>query len=514
MSKSGVLVNRISSVQKSSPFRDGVEAIFRRFRFLVVGCAAFTVLYVGYTLSKAQYFQSDVVFFVKNDRPPVEMSPFASDRSASTPSDESRVATEVQLLMSEGLHRQVIQETRGAASHGALSDAEMVPRLKEFDRNIRIVPIPKTSMIRVSYTGRSLDEAQSVLRDLSARYLSYHLKMHSSGGALAFFQQQADLFQGKLAAARENLAQYENQHKITVLSEQKDLSLRRLTDTQATLDATKTERQENEQQSLRLIRQLGQVAPRITTQKRTVPNQYSVDRMNTMLVELQNKRTELLTKFKPGDRLVQEVDRQIADTRQALAKAEKMSGTEESTDVNPLRQNLEATLSKVQVNASSLRARESGLRSQVQGYQQDLARLDQATAEHESLSREVKEAEDNYQLYQRKREEARIGGALDNEKISNVTIAEGPTRPSAANPRVTLATVCGLLLGNLGIAGLALFAGLRHSAVYTPWDLESSMDVPVLATVPLERNAPRRVLPERLELYLPELGDGTVTGLE
>lgn len=509
-----MLETRIQIFQNTAPLRDGVEALFRRGRFLVAGCVLFTVSFLAFVLSQARYYESQIVFFVKSDRAPIEVSPYQTSAAAPEAPDESRLGTEIQLLLSQDLHREVIQDLRGGAAAAKLSDVEWSKALRDFEANLKIVPVPKTNLIRVSFRAQDRSKAQETLRDLSARYLNYHLKLHGSGGAYEFFSEQAHLFQDKLAKAQEELTTFEQQNRITLLAEQKDLGLRKLTELRATLDGTRTERQENEQQGLKILHQLKQVAPRITTQKRTVPNQYSVDRMNTMLVELENKRTDLLTKFKPDDRFVQEVDRQIADTRQALAKAEKMTGTEEATDVNPLRQTLEASLSKAEVNASSLRAREDGLRQQVQSYEQDLAKLDAATAAHEKLQRDVKEADDNYQLYQRKREEARIGGALDNDKIANVTIAEGPTRPPLANPRFTLATLCGLLLGNLSIVGLALFFGLRHSAVYAPWDLEVFTDIPVLATVPYERNAPGRALPEHLELYLPELGEGMVNELD
>lgn len=515
MSRSGVLAARIHVFQNTTPLRDALEALFRRRSFLVAGCLIFTSAFLGFMLARPRYFESQIIFFVKSDRAPIEVSPYQTPVAAQEAPDDSRVGTEIQLLLSQDLHRQVIQDLHDKSAPGQkLSDGDWSRMLKEFEAKLKIVPIAKTNLIRVTYTAQDRDGAQEALRDLSNRYLAYHLKLHGAGGAYEFFSQQTGLFQEQLANAQSQLAQFEQQNRITLLGEQKDLDLRKLTDLRTSLDSTKTEREENEQESLKILRQLNQVAPRITTQQRTVPNQYSVDRMNTMLVELRNKRTGLLTKFKPEDRLVQEVDRQIADTRQALAKAEKMTGTEEATDVNPLRQTMEGALAKSEVNASSLRAREDGLRRQVQANEEELAKLNQATDAHEKLERDVKEAEGNYELYQRKREEARIGGALDKDKIANVTVAEGPTRPPVANPRFTLATVCGLFLGNLCIAGLALFSGLRHAAVYTPWDLEAFADIPVLATVPFKKGASVRALPERLELYLPELGDGTMHGLD
>jgi hypothetical protein len=50
--------------------------------------------------------------------------------------------------------------------------------------------------------------------------------------------------------------------------------------------------------------QLGAAQARVPTQTRTSRNQYSVERLHTMLAELQNRCTQLLAKFRPDDRLV------------------------------------------------------------------------------------------------------------------------------------------------------------------------------------------------------------------
>ena len=68
-----------------------------------------------------------------------------------------------------------------------------------------------------------------------------------------------------------------------------------------------------------------------------------------MIAELQNKRTELLTKFNADDRLVKEVDEQIANTQAALTNATVIVATEEATDINP-------TWQKLQIAAHGRRA--------------------------------------------------------------------------------------------------------------------------------------------------------------
>ena len=70
-----------------------------------------------------------------------------------------------------------------------------------------------------------------------------------------------------------------------------------------------------------------------------------------MLVELQNKRTQLLSKFRADDRLVVEASQEIADTQAALDNAKKQTGTDQATDVNPVHQALELDIAKEQADS-------------------------------------------------------------------------------------------------------------------------------------------------------------------
>jgi uncharacterized protein involved in exopolysaccharide biosynthesis len=221
------------------------------------------------------------------------------------------------------------------------------------------------------------------------------------------------------------------------------------------------------------------------TQSRQLPNQYSAERLNTMIVELQNRRTQLLTKFRPEDRLVREVDEQIRTTREALLKAEQKTAVEENTDLNPLRQALETELSRARLDQAGARARRDTLAGQLQQYEGALKKLEGDTTRHNDLQRQVKEAEDNYQLYAKKREEARIGDELDRQNITNVSIAEAATAsqiPSSPNRSVNL--VLGVVLAGFLSLGCVFTAEMLSDAVYTPRQLEALTGANVLATVP------------------------------
>ena len=213
-----------------------------------------------------------------------------------------------------------------------------------------------------------------------------------------------------------------------------------------------------------------------------------------MLAELRNRRTELLSKYQPTERVVTQLDQQIADTTRTLNEALSRVSTEAASDINPQRQTLETELSRAEGVEAGLRGRIQAMQAQDQAYKAELIKLDRMLPKEQQLVREVKVAEENYLLYAKRREEARIGQRMDEQKIANVVLSEKPRAPVAPKSRVgTIATlyVLGLIVGVLAVA---LLSRLRRT-VQTPWDLEGIADVPVLGTVPVHK---RNVLPERM----------------
>ena len=101
------------------------------------------------------------------------------------------------------------------------------------------------------------------------------------------------------------------------------------------------------------------------------------------------------------------------------------------------------------------------------------------------VSAAVSSSAETYQLYAKKQEEARINDALDEQKISNVSIAEAPSVPKTPNNRnKLLAVVLSLGIG-CGICGASVFLSeMNRKTFVTPDELETFARVPVLSTVP------------------------------
>jgi len=503
----------------SMSLRDGAGAMFRRkglvlmtFLTVVLGTAIVTYLLPN-------KYESRMKILVKNQRVDTTITAEATAGAPSVESEvsESQINSEIELLTSRDLLTQVVKECglakfeTGWFGKTAPEAVRIETASTRLSKELLIAPVKKANIISVSYSTNSPELAASVLKKVGDLYFEKHLKLHHPAGASDFFKDKADEYESQLKQAENRLAEFQQSNNLVVLSQQKDLTLQKTAEAKSKLLESETALNEATNRIKRVEQQLASTSRRVTTQSRTLPNQYSAERLNTMIVELQNRRTQLLTKFRPDDRSVREVDEQIRTTREALAKADQKTAVEEATDLNPLRTSLETELSRAKLDQTGAQARRDSLTGQLQQYEGSLKKLEGDTTKHDDLQREVKEAADNYQLYAKKREEARIADELDRQKITNVSVAEAPVAaqlPSSPNRPVNI--VLGVFLAGLLALGSVFSAELLNDTVHTPRQLEAMTGAPVLATVP----ANSRKMIGRRSARANEIGGTPVAQLE
>jgi uncharacterized protein involved in exopolysaccharide biosynthesis len=477
------------AVKPLSP-RDLAVVIFRHKLMILLTFATTAVVALILALYMPDQYESRMKILVKKNRAEAPVTGEKTDTSFdSNEISESQINSEISLLKSRDLLEQVIKNTHLAQSEkngGESSVQDIETAIYQLEKDLQIALVKKANVIEVSYTSKSPEVAAEVLKQLSELYLDKHIKLHSPPGTFEFFKQQADQYERDLRDAENKYSSFQKKTGVVALNQQKDLILNKFTEADARLNDLNGQIKETEKRIAEIERQLAGTQSRISTTSRVLPNQDSIERFNTMLVDLRNRRTQLLTKYQPDDRLVKEVDEQIRITNEALAKASQTKYNEDATDLNPLRQTLEGELNKARIEQSGRLSLRENLAGQVRLYKEQLDLLKSATTTNDDLSRQVKQTFDNYQLYAQKQEQARISDELDKQKISNVSILESPTVPRVpykTNRPLTalLGAAMGLLLG----LGCAVVAEFFRETVHTPRELEVLTGVPVVATIPL-----------------------------
>jgi len=202
------------------------------------------------------------------------------------------------------------------------------------------------------------------------------------------------------------------------------------------------------------------------------------------LLDLQLKRTQLLTKFEPSHRLVQEVDQQIAQTEATIATENTLPLRDETTDKSSQYEWAKSELQHAQVQLKALQAREAATSAQTSAYRETAQRLGEDAITQDDLLSSERAAQENYLLYVKKQEQARLDDALDERSIVNVAIAEQAVAPALPVLSAWVVLAIGLASAAVAGTGAAFAADYFDPAFRNPDDVLAYLNAPVLASLP------------------------------
>lgn len=472
--------------------RELAMVLFRQGRLFVGVSGLVFILAIVYALAGATY-RAHMRVLLRRGRadPPVSAQPNAPPDFSRLEVTDGELNSEVELLKDDDVLRRVVR-----ANHLAAYDwmrwlrphEEQAAReeraAKKLSNRLEVELIKKTNLIAVSYNARDPQLAAQVLNSLARVYLEKHMEVHRPGGQLHFFDQQTGESRRQLEEAEAELLSFTNSHGVVMAAQQRDLVLQRLNDVEASYRHSQLEMSETDHRIQELEAQLAQLPERSTTQIRTADNPELLRALKASLLDLELKRTQLLTKFEPNHRLVQEVDQQIRQAQAAIATEKTSPLRDETTDQDANYEWAKADLQKAMVAKKGLEAREATTRAQLAGYRALARQLGDEAVVQDDLTSSEKAAQENYLLYVKKREEARMGDALDQDGIVNVAVAEQPVVPALPVWPASLVVLVGFVGAVASGTGAAFAADYLDPALRTPEEVFACLEIPVLASLP------------------------------
>jgi len=311
------------------------------------------------------------------------------------------------------------------------------------------------------------------------------MAVHRPSGESLFFDRQKTESRQALEQAQQELVQFGLSHGVVSAPQQRDLALQRMSELDSSARQTRIELAETRRKVRELETQVANIPERAITQIRTADNAELLKTLQASLLELQLKRIQLLTKFEPNHRFVQEVEQQIAQAESAIKMAESAPIKDETTDKNAHYEWAKLELERANVQLSALQARLSAAEMQAAEYRKLTAKLGEDSILQQDLVNREKAAEDNYLLYVKKQEQSRMDDALDERGIVNVVIAEQPAAPGLPVTAAWTVIAIGVVAAGGAGAGAALVADYLDPGFRNPDDVAAYLQMPVLASLPL-----------------------------
>ena len=497
--------------------RELFTVVFKRWKMIVIFAVVVFVGAIVFALTHPDTYVVKATLLVDRARADVALAPTDSSQVISQ-LNEQDLNSEVEALKNRELIEEVVkalgvgEQTQSAQNQhvqrgwiagvrswirSALGSTPLPAAdqmVLALSNQIGIDLIKKSNVIEVSYRSRDPEWATRVVRTFTERYIQHRAERGQARQAVSFFEGQMKAAEEKLTDSEAALEKYleENQFTLTKgpvgsdpLAAQKSLVINRLA-------LLRNEAGDAEANIQELSRRIDNLKSRLAQEPERLFSPDSTKRDPTVamvkehLTQLELKRDELLQDFKPDSRYVRDIEAQIELAEKRLAEASADVGAMDGTEVNPIHQSLKEELLSAEAELVGMRARYAALQQQVGSYQNQLDSLNEKAFELDALHRQAQTAQEEYLLYRKKHEEARISEAMDQQKLINVTIvqpAQRPLKPEALNLR--LLVLFGLLGGILGGIGLAFTTEfyLDHSFT-TGYEIERRLGISHIASIP------------------------------
>jgi uncharacterized protein involved in exopolysaccharide biosynthesis len=471
--------------------RDLLAVVFRQRRLALVSFVAIFLAVVLYGVVAPPY-QSEMKVLVRRGRvdPVVTSTPSQAEFERESVTEEE-LNSEVELLHDQEILRTVVRRS-GLLSEGQSwfwslfgdsEDLQLARAVRRIDKRLTVQAVKKATLIEVSYKSSDPVQAANILHSLATAYLERHEQVHRPSGEFKFFDQQVIQSRSGLDAQLQ-LMRFGADQGVTSAALERDMALQTLSQADTDERQTQVSIAATSERARALQKKLALLPERITTQIRNSDNPELMEKMKARLLDLQLNRIELAMKYEPSYRPMKEIDQEIAEAKVSIAAEDQAPIRERTSDQDPDHQWAQAELLKNQVDLNVLNAHAAAENILLVHYRRAASQLGDRAIGQEQLLRDLKAAEEKYLLYLNKREEARIGDALDQGGILNVTIAEQPTIP--ALPQLSAAGFG--LIGLLGASTLsvtfAFVADYMNPAFRTPDEILAYLQSPVLASLP------------------------------
>jgi capsular exopolysaccharide synthesis family protein len=515
---------------RQSSLRDLYYVLFRHKWKMILFFLAVTVSVFVRTYRSPEVYRSEAKLLVRLGRESVTLDPTATTGQIInvSRSRESEVNLELEILKSRELSENVVDSigpdafirrparklsinspddkvitktTQEAPTEvkKPLSSPERFNLVKPSDdrnkavlevmKNLEIKALKDSSIISISYEAESPELAQNVIATLIDSYLEKHIAVHQTPGSHQFFLQQVTNLRSTLAQSENELRNLRDKSGISSLEEQRQVIHSRIADLEGQTGAAEVELAACEAKVQALQKTLASIPEVLVTQETTGFSDHAVDLMRAKLYELQLKENDLLSKFAEESQQVQMIRQEVAEARMLLDKEIAKTGRiEVSRGVNIAYTQTQSALFTERAALSSFQAKVENLREQLATAKEGLKALNDADLKITSLRREIGLQQANYQRYSENLEQTRIDYALENDKISNISVVQPATLPTKPVPqRKLLNMALGLLVGIFGAIGLAFFLEYIDHSIRTPEELEEKLLLSTLASIPCVR---------------------------
>jgi uncharacterized protein involved in exopolysaccharide biosynthesis len=492
-------ITRLSGpTNRQLTMRDMVAPLFRKWRIVLI--TFFPIFALANLIAwgwAADYYASTMQVVVGRERAEPTMSSLQAGEENGKAVTTDEVASEVALLQGRDMLQEVVQACElidntpsfwdrfDSRPHEVRKAAALEVATKRLGGKIKVEAQKTSHIIDVKYgqTGSPTTPA-CVLQTLGNLYLEKHLRLQRPSGASEFFARETEKYRQALASSEAQLTNFSKTVGIAAPDTLRTDMAQQLAVAQAGLYQAQQLIAADKQRIENINAQMTATPARSSTSETSISSGSLLEQLQSNLLSLQLKRTQLLLKYESSYPLVKEVDQEIEQTKATMATVESEKFVNTTTDRDSTFEFLRQDKAKTQADLASEEATAEALLSTIRGLKSQLVNLDVNAVKQEALLRDAKANEASYLLYLNKREQERTSDALDQHGIGNVAIAVPAFVPVLPAHSPKLIMVAGFLLAAMAGMGAGYLAEFMDPSFRTPDEVAEVLKLNVLAAIP------------------------------
>lgn len=480
-------------IQQVQQVRKYVNIVFRRKMliafFTLVGAAAGLAFY----LWQPKVYESSTLLSYQQQRvSPAKMSPDVQARISDI------VSTLSQIITSRTSLERIIEDVN--LYEEARRNLPMEDVIVMMRKNIDIMPSRKGDTFRIEFQGSQPDKVARVANTLAARFIEENLKFREERASDTFSYTRSELEMAKEVLDRKEAVMRDYKLKFfNEMPEQRANNVVRLNSLQ--------EQYQNRQDSIQdLERTRVLVQDQITIRKQMVEEnkklrqaiagtnsqeRTAIESEEERLQRLQRTLESMLSRYTERHPEVRILKKQIADLEESVGVS--LVANQDETDLvgttgrfDRVLADLQIQLKDIKLNIEKLNREKEDLLALIGQYEEWVAKAPVRGAEWATLTREYGELKRHYDFLVSQNLQAQSALNLERKQKGSQFKIEDPARTpqQPISPDFRKIMAAALLIGSgLGI-GLALGREILDSSFKDPAELEQSLNIDLICTVP------------------------------
>ena len=361
-------------------------------------------------------------------------------------------------------------EAKLRARDGATYEVDQ-EALEAFAADFDVSSAPKSSILRMTFAHEDPALAAATLNRFVTEYLKYRQEVLSGKGAAGLTEQRG-VIEERLAASDKALQDFLKQNGLSDFDAETAAAKKLFADLSDELAKVEASLREAEAKSAGLTRQMAGTAKDVDLYVETTSEQD--------LVKLRMERQDLLARYLPDSRVVQDIDRKIAQL-EGFLKSAPAQGLRR-IGPNPTWQALEADRAVQTANISALTGRSAALAGQKREAEARIAALAGLEPEYLRMKRDRDALETSAGTFATREQTERARSELASRSVDNISVYEAARPPTRGDSTKRMIAIAAAIFGLLTALAIGLLRVWSISSFATAGSVERTLNLRVLAS--------------------------------